>query len=170
MTSDAPLEALAPLIRPDTRALVLGSFPGEASLRAQQYYAHPRNQLWAILAGVTGVPADAPYADRVAGMLDAGVGLWDVYARCRRVGSLDSAIRDAVPNDLAAVRGLAPGLRLVLHNGAESFRHAERSLALGVPVRRLPSTSPANAAVPLDAKRAVWLAAFAEAGIGRVAP
>ncbi len=90
------LRGLAPVVTADTRLLVLGSFPSAASLAAAQYYAHPRNQLWVILSALWGVELRAlPYASRLAEMRRRGMGLWDVYASCRREGSLDSAIEEA---------------------------------------------------------------------------
>ena len=89
-----------------------------------------------------------------------GLGLWDVYASCRRAGSLDSAIEDAVLNDLASLRERAPGLRAIAHNGGESARSMRHTRALGLPVLRLPSTSPANASWSFERKLAAWRAAF----------
>ena len=103
----------------NTRLVVLGSFPSVASLAAQQYYAHPRNHFWPILAALWGVALTAlPYDQRRA----RGLGIWDVQAHCLREGSLDSAIRAAVPNDLQMLRQQAPGLQAVAHNGGESAR------------------------------------------------
>jgi hypoxanthine-DNA glycosylase len=162
----APLTALPPVLREDTRLLILGSFPGAASLAARQYYAHPRNQFWPILGRMLGNPLpEQPYEDRIRCLLNHRIGLWDVYASCFREGSLDSAIRDAVPNDLAILRQRAPGLRLVIHNGAESARRMREILELEIPAVRLPSTSPANARMNLEAKLALWREALATAGI-----
>jgi len=151
------LAGLPPVIDARTRVLVLGSFPGVASLRAQQYYGHPQNAFWKILGALWGMPlATAPYPERVQALLDHGLGVWDVYASCTREGSLDTAIRDATLNDVAAVRRSCPGLQAIAHNGGESFRHARHTQALGLPVHRLPSTSPANASWSFERKRAAW--------------
>ncbi len=156
------LVGLAPVIRPDTRVVVLGSFPGAASLAAGEYYAHPRNHFWPILAQVCGAPlASLPYAERLERLLDARIGLWDVYASCERAGSLDSAIRGAVTNDLAALLRAAPGLGAIVHNGAESAKHRRTLAALGIPVVRAPSTSPANATWSLARKVEAWRSALA---------
>ena len=162
----APLQGLAPLLAPSTRLVVLGSFPGVASLRAQQYYGHPRNHFWPILGALWGVDLMAqPYAERVRVLRERGLGLWDVYASCRREGSLDRSIEDPAPNDLASLPRLAPGLRAIAHNGAESARSRRHTLALGLPVFELPSTSPANASWSFERKLAAWRAAFESCGV-----
>jgi hypoxanthine-DNA glycosylase len=164
--SDAPLAGLAPVLGPATRLVVLGSFPGVASLRAQQYYGHPRNHFWPILGALWGLDLVAlPYAARLQQVLAHGLGIWDVYASCRREGSLDSAIEDAELNDLASLRRLAPQLRAVAHNGGESARSMRHTRALGVPVLKLPSTSPANASWSFERKLAAWRAAFESCGV-----
>ena len=160
------LEGLPPVVSPGTRLLILGSFPGAASLAAQQYYAHPRNQFWAIVSALLEV--DLPslgYRQRLAALRQRGVGLWDVYASCRREGSLDSAIEDAVPNELVALIRRLPVLQLVAHNGAESARSMRITGALGVPALRLPSTSPANASWSFQRKLKAWREAFMQAGL-----
>ncbi|MBX3637347.1 MAG: DNA-deoxyinosine glycosylase [Rubrivivax sp.] len=160
------LQGLPPVIGRGTRLLVLGSFPGVASLQAGQYYAHPRNQFWPLLGALWGIDLVAlPYRQRLAELRRRGLGLWDVYARCRREGSLDSAIEDAEVNDLAGLRRRAPGLRVIAHNGGESARAMRITAALGLPVLRLPSTSPANASWSFERKCAAWRAAFDAAGI-----
>jgi len=164
--SSGLLVGLAPVIAPNTRLVVLGSFPGAASLAAQQYYAHPRNHFWPLLSALWGIDLRAlPYAQRLEAMLEHGLGLWDVYAGCRREGSLDSAIEAAEHNDLASLLRLAPGLRAIAHNGGESARSMRLTGALGVPVRRLPSTSPANASWSFERKLAAWREAFEQADI-----
>jgi hypoxanthine-DNA glycosylase len=158
------LRGLAPVIAPHARLLVLGSFPGAASLAAQQYYAHPRNQFWPILSALWGLDLRAlPYAGRIAEVRRRGLGIWDVYGACRREGSLDSAIEDAELNDLAALVQGAPALRAIAHNGGESARAMRITRALGLPVCRLPSTSPANASWSFERKLAAWRTAFADA-------
>ena len=160
------LDGLGPVVDANTRLIVLGSFPGVASLQAQQYYGHPRNHFWAILGALWNLDLkNAPYPQRLAAACAHGLGLWDVYARCRREGSLDSAITDAQPNDLASLTRLAPGLRAVAHNGGESARAMRSTRALGLPVVRLPSTSPANASWSFERKLAAWRVALEEHGV-----
>jgi hypoxanthine-DNA glycosylase len=160
------LHGLAPVIAPHTRLVVLGSFPSVASLQAQQYYAHPRNHFWPVLSALWDTDLRAlPYAERVAFVRDKGLGIWDVYAGCRREGSLDSAIEDPELNDLAGLRQRAPRLQAVAHNGGESARAMRITRSLGLPVWRLPSTSPANASWTFERKLAAWREAFARAGL-----
>jgi hypoxanthine-DNA glycosylase len=164
------LVGLPPVVDARTRLVVLGSFPGAASLAAQQYYAHPRNQFWPIVSALLGVDLVAlPYAQRLQAVLSRGLGLWDVYASCHRSGSLDSAIRDAHANDLAPLKRHAPRLAVIAHNGGESARAMRETRLLGGVVVQLPSTSPANASWSFERKRAAWQQVFNEAGIdGRV--
>ena len=163
----ALLSGLPAVAGPATRLLLLGSFPGVASLQAQQYYGHSRNQFWPLLGAIWGLP-DLPalaYALRLAVMQAHGLGLWDVYASCLRLGSLDSAIKQAEPNDLAGLAARLPALRAIAHNGAESARGLKLSGALDLPVYRLPSTSPANASWSFERKLAAWREVFGQAGI-----
>ena len=162
MTQASPpvLQGLPPLLAANTRLVVLGSFPGVASLRAQQYYGHPQNQFWKIMGTLLSPHvADVlamPYAERAQWLLSQGVGLWDVYAACDREGSLDSHINNAQPNDLQSLRTRCPAMVAIAHNGAESFKYAKLTQALGLPVHRLPSTSPANASWSFDRKLVAW--------------
>ena len=160
------LNGLAPVVDADTRLIVLGSFPGAASLAAQQYYGHPRNHFWPILGALWQIDLKtAPYPERLAAARAHGLGLWDVYTRCRREGSLDSAIIDAVPNDLASLTRRAPRLVAIAHNGGESARAMRVTAALGLPVLKLPSTSPANASWSFQRKLAAWRAALELHGV-----
>jgi hypoxanthine-DNA glycosylase len=161
------LKGLPPLVASGTRVLVLGSFPGAASLASQQYYGHAQNQFWKILRALWPDGADEPadYASRVTWMLSKGLGVWDVYAACEREGSLDSHIRQPVRNDLAALVQRCPQLEAIAHNGGESYKHARHSQALGLPVYRLPSTSPANASISFERKLLAWREVFAAHGL-----
>lgn len=160
------LEGLAPVIDEHTRLLVLGSFPGVASLQAQQYYGHPRNHFWPILSALWRVDLKAlDYGQRLAHVRARGLGVWDVYASCEREGSLDSAIEHARLNDLAGLKRRAPRLEAIAHNGGESARAMRHTRALGLAVHRLPSTSPANASWSFERKLAAWRAVFEEHGI-----
>lgn len=155
------LEGLAPVIAADTRLVILGSFPGAASLAAGQYYGHPRNNLWPLLSALWDEDLVAlAYPQRLEALRRHRTGLWDVYRSCEREGSLDSAIRAPVPNDLTRLRHLAPGLQAVAHNGAESARSRRLTEQLGVAVHALPSTSPANASWSFERKLAAWREVF----------
>lgn len=161
------LRGLPPLVSPQTRVLILGSFPGVRSLQLQQYYAHPHNQFWRLMFAIwppgPDVGGACSYEKKIAWLLERGVGLWDVYARCERQGSLDSAIRHPVPNDLATLA--LPQLRAIAHNGGESYKHARHTRALGLPVFRLPSSSPANASWSFARKLDTWREVMRECGV-----
>ena len=150
--------SFAPVVDADTRILILGSLPGDASLAAAQYYAHPRNQFWRLLGAVLAVPlADMPYLQRLAATQQHGVGLWDVVAEASRRGSLDSAIRDARANPLAELVAGLPALRVVAFNGQTAGKAAPQLAASGVPVLVLPSSSPAHT-LAFDKKLQEWQA------------
>ncbi len=169
------LVGLAPVVSPSTRVLVLGSFPGVASLRAQQYYGHPQNHFWRILQALWPqhpLPPRDDYAARCAWLCARGLGVWDVYLACEREGSLDTHIRNAQLNDFAGLRTQLPQLAAIAHNGGESFRHA-KSVRAGMGLAdgeapaslRLPSTSPANASWSFDKKLTAWHDAMAAYGL-----
>lgn len=163
------LLGLPPLVSDHTRLLVLGSFPSVASLARQQYYAHPQNQFWKILQAIwpsspIDISADS-YEKRSEWLLARGLGLWDVYASCERAGSLDTAIRNAQVNDFVGLARRCPQLRAIAHNGGESFRHANYTATLGLPVYKLPSTSPANASWSFARKLAAWREVVAVTGL-----
>jgi hypoxanthine-DNA glycosylase len=162
------LQGLAPVADGRTRLVILGSFPGVASLQAQQYYAHPQNKFWPLLAALWPTvpqPGRDAYGARCEWLLARGLGLWDVYDSCERRGSLDSAIRVPQVNDFAALRAAFPQLQAVAHNGGESYKHARQLAGLGLQVYQLPSTSPANAAWSFERKLAAWRAVMQAAGL-----
>jgi hypoxanthine-DNA glycosylase len=152
--------AFAPFVSPATRLLILGSLPGEASLAAARYYAHPQNQFWRLVGAAIEREdlALLDYDRRIATLREAGIGLWDTLASAVRTGSLDAAIREAEPAPLAELVARLPALRAVAFNGGTSARIGRRSLA-GAAVRLvdLPSSSPAYAAMPFSEKRRRWL-------------
>ncbi len=153
----ALLTGLAPVLDTHTRVLILGSFPGAASLAAGQYYAHPRNHAWPLLAALVGEPlARMPYDERLQRLLAHGYGLWDVLGSCERSGSLDSDIRKPAANDLARLRVLCPALKCVGFNGQAAGKFAARFADAGLRTVLLPSSSPAHAALSFDQKLAHW--------------
>ena len=149
-----------PVIAPDTRVLILGSLPGERSLAERRYYAHPQNRFWQLVGTVIGRDLAAlDYDARLAALLAARIGLWDVVGSARRSGSLDAAIREAQPNALGALVASLPDLRAVAFNGATAARIGAALLAgTGPALVPLPSSSPAYAAMPADEKARRWAA------------
>lgn len=151
------LACFPPVLDRNTRILILGSFPGAASLAAQQYYAHPRNQFWRLLSALLEEDLAAlPYPHRLKRLLAHRVGLWDVIALCTRDGSLDSAIRHAQPNDFDALKRRCPQLQRVCFNGKTSGKFAPQFAQAGFDTLLLPSSSPANAQSSYAQKLAAW--------------
>ena len=146
--------------------LILGTMPGRVSLRERQYYAHPQNAFWRIVGGILGFDPALPYDARVALIQLAGIAVWDVLKSCIRPSSLDSAIdaASAVPNDFATFLTEHPQIRRICFNGATAealfMKRVRPHLSTKPDVQhmRLPSTSPANASVPLSEKLQAWQA------------
>ncbi len=160
MTTPRLQHCFPPVVRPDTRLLVLGSLPGAVSLALSQYYAHPQNQFWRLMGRVVDRDLVAhDYEGRLQALLDAGVGLWDTVAAATRNGSLDADIRLHAASDLAALAETLPELRAVAFNGGTSARIGRRQLAgvEGIDLVDLPSSSPAYASVSFDRKLETWI-------------
>jgi hypoxanthine-DNA glycosylase len=137
---------MAPVGSSDARLLILGSLPGEASLKAQRYYAHPQNQFWRLLGAAIGEELAAlDYDDRISRLAARDIALWDVVGEARREGSLDGAIRGAMPNRLADYVATHPRLRAVAFNGQTAARLGRLALpgVGGLLLVDLPSSSPA---------------------------
>ncbi|HKT99789.1 MAG TPA: DNA-deoxyinosine glycosylase [Paraburkholderia sp.] len=150
----------APVVDAHTRVLVLGSLPGEASLAHQQYYAHKQNRFWKLIGDVIERDLSAmAYPARLAALLEHRVGLWDVVAEARRIGSLDSRIRNHASNDLIALVETLPNLVAIAFNGGVAAKIGVQALgetATRYKLIRLPSSSPAYAAVSYEAKLENW--------------
>lgn len=164
------VQSFPPIAAPDAGCLILGTMPGAASLRAGEYYAHPRNAFWPVMEHALGIGRHLPYAERTRALAAARIALWDVLARCVRTTSLDSDIDpgSVVANDFADFLERHAGVRLILFNGGEARRLFERHVAATLPParraiarRQLPSTSPTNARLDLAAKCAAWQEALA---------
>ena len=150
--------AFDPVVDARTRLLILGSLPGDASLKAGQYYGHPQNGFWRLVGGVISIDLAAlPYPERLEALKAAGVGLWDVIARAERPGSLDAAIRNAETADLNRLVDDLPALLAVAFNGGTAARFGRRSLAARPHIHLidLPSSSPAHAR-PFTEKAVAW--------------
>lgn len=155
----------APVADERSLVLVLGSAPSVASLAQGFYYAHPRNAFWPILEAVSGESARTADERRTLA-LRMRVALWDTIGSCARSGSLDSAIRDPQPNDIAGFLRDHPSIRLVLLNGGTACKMYRRYIApqVGLPALAMPSTSPAYT-MPFAQKLAVWREALEKGGV-----
>jgi len=152
--------SFAPVADARTRLLICGSLPGDASLAAGRYYAHPQNQFWRLLSPAAGVDLAAlDYDARLAALIAARIGLWDVVASATRAGSTDAAIRDHAANDLPALAATLPDLRAIAFNGGAAWKLGSRQMA-GIDryaLIPLPSSSPLHT-VGIAAKQAAWSA------------
>ena len=134
--------------------------PGEASLAARQYYAHPRNLFWRLIGEVIDQPdlPALPYPQRLEQIAARGIGLWDVIASARRQGSLDAAIRAVEAAPLADLAASLPQLQAIAFNGAKSAALGRKALAgTQLHLIDLPSSSPAHAAMRFAEKFARWM-------------
>ena len=158
------IQGFPPLAAPQSRILILGSMPSQASLDRQQYYAHPRNAFWPILGVMLDLDSDH-YDDRARQAVDHGIAIWDVLRDCIRPGSLDSSIdeKTAVVNDFDGFFQQHPLLSSIYFNGAKAeslfLKRVLPGLDQGfsaIPRIRLPSTSPAHAGMSFEQKLEAW--------------
>jgi len=159
----ARVHSFAPIVDKRAQVLILGSMPGQASLAAGQYYAHPQNAFWRIVADLLRCDRASPYPARVAALKSARIALWDVLQSCTREGSLDARIeRDTqVANDFRTFFRKHGRIKHVFFNGAKAEacfrRHVLGKISTGpIAYERLPSTSPANASMSYEHKLRAW--------------
>jgi len=152
----------APVVDSQTRILILGSLPGEASLAQNQYYAHKQNQFWRLVGEVIARDlVEMDYARRLETLLEHRIGLWDVVAEAQRAGSLDSQIRDHASNDLVALVATLPHLQAIAFNGGMAAKIGVKAMgetAGRYQILALPSSSPAHASMSYIEKRQAWCA------------
>ncbi len=159
------IQSFPPIIGPNARILILGSIPGAASLAANEYYAHPRNLFWRIIADLLNTGLLPDYSSKTQALINARVALWDVMKSCYRPGSLDVAInkQSIVANDFNALFKSHPQIQQVFFNGATAEQSFRRLVLPGLncqplSLQRLPSTSPAHAAMTYQQKLKHWRA------------
>jgi TDG/mug DNA glycosylase family protein len=149
-----------PIVDTNSRVLVLGTLPGEESLRRREYYAHPRNLFWPILFGLFDAAPLPDYDERLAFVVERGIALWDVCGSAERVASADTTIRAEVPNAIPELLQSHPAIRTLAFNGTAARRLHDRHFTRrpDLAYLALPSTSPAHARLGLAEKLAQWRA------------
>lgn len=158
----ATVQSFEPLANPNATILILGSMPGVASLNAQQYYAHPRNAFWPIMAELYQIDSHLPYPKRLQALQKIKIALWDVLQQCERQGSLDSAIKvdSQLPNDFVTFFKQHMKIKIIAFNGAKAEKIFMQTVAKQIDLThydcvRLPSTSPAYP-LPVVEKIKIW--------------
>jgi hypoxanthine-DNA glycosylase len=161
-----PIDAFPPILGEQPNVLILGSMPSVQSLNAQQYYAHPRNQFWPIMAHIYQIDLQLNYTERCASLKQHHIAVWDVLARCVRPGSADSQIKmdSIITNDFRSFLSRHPSIRCICFNGAKAeslFKHVyDLNEFPKLTFHRLPSTSPAHAALSFQQKYETWFEAL----------
>jgi hypoxanthine-DNA glycosylase len=157
-TSTHTKTSFDPISNADTAVLILGTMPGDKSLKLGEYYGHPRNRFWKIISAITNTELPQTYTDKKALLLKTSLGIWDVAHKANRKGSLDSAIEDDEPNDLENFIVQHKRLKVIAFNGKKSEalydKYFERKT--GIRYVSLPSTSPANASIDFESLCNKW--------------
>ena len=144
-----------PVYDVNSKILILGSFPSEASRAEGFFYGHPQNRFWRVLARVLEVQTPQSREEKIRFLLDNKIALWDVISSCTVVGSADSSIKDVIPNDITPILRSAE-INAVYLNGKLANKLYEKYIKCDLPHICLPSTSPANAAYSLDRLADAW--------------
>ena len=159
------ISCFEPIADRRSQILILGSMPGVRSLQRQQYYAHQRNTFWPVMSALLGVDFGDDFSVKKQCLLEHGIALWDVLQNCSRPGSLDSRIdmETIQVNDFAGFFEQSPAVKAVFFNGAKAEAVYKKQVLINLPepwrnihYQRLPSTSPAHAALSFEDKLAQW--------------
>lgn len=154
------IECFPPIIDDASQILIIGTMPSVKSLAATEYYAHPRNAFWKIIAKLYNNDADfSNFTEKKTCILNKHLALWDNLQFCERDGSLDSNIKDMIPNDFETLLKNHPHIHRLIFNGQKSFlifKKFHPEILEKYQYFVLPSTSPANASLSFDKKLAIW--------------
>ena len=152
-------EGFPPMLGSSPTTLILGSLPSNTSLEYEQYYAHPRNAFWPIMANLFSFDLTLPYEQRCDLLKQHNIAVWDVLRAGNRKGSLDQNIdnKTMIINDFESFFQIHASIKKLIFNGTKAetiFKHALPSLNLSM--QRLPSTSPAHATLSFEQKLEAW--------------
>ncbi len=154
-------KSFEPSINSNSKILILGSMPGIKSLEEQQYYAHPQNRFWNVMGHICHEPLmpQFNYSEKLITLLNNNIALWDTIKSCKRIGSLDTNIKNENPNDIKNLLKNYPNIKTIILNGSKSFTAFKKyfpDLSEKYPCYKMPSTSPANARYNLDRLIKEW--------------
>ena len=157
---DMILRSFKPAVGKNPRVLILGTMPGPVALKVQQFYGFPGNHFWKIMTDLFGFSRDLPYPERLGILNRNGIALWDVFESCVRPGALDADISRATLNDIPALVKKHPTVKAVFLNGGTAYSTYRKNFEekIIIPAFRMPSTSPANAAMSYEQKKKAWSA------------
>lgn len=152
------IDGLNPITDKNSQVLILGSMPGVESLKQQAYYSHPRNLFWKLIEEITGEEIPSDYNQKKTLLLENKIAVWDMCKSCIREGSLDNDMSAETPNDLNTFVEEHPNLKVIAFNGKKAAQLFGKHIGSiqGIKLTVLPSTSPANAGVPLETKKEEW--------------
>ena len=151
------VHTIAPVYDENSRVLILGSMPSPKSREVGFYYGHPQNRFWKVIAALFEEPVPEGIPEKKALLLKHHIALWDVIAECDIAGSSDSSIKNVVPAELSVILDHAP-IRTIYANGAKAYDLYQKYTypVTGRDIRKLPSTSPANAAFQMERLLGAW--------------
>lgn len=153
------LISFPPVEPPQAKLLILGTMPSVRSLEKFQYYGHPQNQFWRLLFALWGLPAPGSYEQRITFLKEKQIALWDVLKACEREGSMDSAIRNPQPNEIADLVNRHPQLHTIFFNSQNAWKLFQKLVPFepfeNLTLLVLPSSSPARA-MKFEDKLAQW--------------
>lgn len=150
------IKCFEPIADENAQMLILGSMPSVKSLEKAQFYAHPQNQFWKFMFHIFGQEYTTDYEIKKRLMLENNIALWDVIAECEREGSMDSDIKNAIPNDISGLLKKCGKIKHIFCNGQTAYKYFKRFIITDIPCVCLPSTSPANARISYDEKLKIW--------------
>ena len=152
------ISSFPPIIKKDSKILILGSIPGVKSLEMKQYYAHPQNKFWKIIFDIFNEEFTLDYTKRIKILEKHHIALWDVIDTCERKGSLDSEIRNEEANRIGELLQNFPSIKVIFCNGQKSYKNLQKILPkdFHLPIIALPSTSPAHASLKYEEKLLSW--------------
>lgn len=151
-----------PISNPETEVLILGTLPGDRSILTGEYFAHPRNRFWKIIAAITNNPVPLSYQGKLDLLNKTGIGVWNVLEKAQRTGSLDTAIKNGIPNDIPGFIADHKELRVIGFDGLKAAALFDKYFTRRKDLMylSLPGCSPANARYDLEALCGKWSALF----------